>query len=88
MWENELRDGGLCSPSAFLVRDVAPSTYSFIIQSEIFVPLLVTHRHQPPPQPPNELPINPSLSSMLLPSTESIVFLISFQFHQVVAVQL
>lgn len=45
-----------------IVSDAAPSTYSFIIQSNIFVPLLVTHDHQLPPH----LPANSDKSHPLI----------------------
>lgn len=62
-----------------------PSLYSQMYFSLYFV----THN------PQLELPLtshqtltNPNLSSVLLPSTKSIVLFIPFQFHQVVSAQL
>lgn len=82
LWGNELLSGGLCSPSSIL--------HLFLHYAVRYLLALTCHPwpSASPPSTPSELPTNPHLSSVPLPSTNSIVSLIPFHFHQVVAVEL
>lgn len=86
VWGNELLGAGPRSPSTFLVRNAAPSTYSFITQSDVSGPLLATHIHQLPLHLPANsrqiptslpccfLPLNPLFCLFLFNSFKSLLF--------------